>query len=98
VLRSGGLDEAVVMQAIRRATRRFYLRPSWMARHAVDLLRLVHGSARLVLHAAVRLVWGEKPVSVQGASAPLPPAASPAAVHRVEVLRPAPRDDRPRPD
>jgi radical SAM superfamily enzyme YgiQ (UPF0313 family) len=98
VLRSDGLDEAVVMGAIRRATRRFYLRPSWMARHAVDLLRLVHSSARLVLHAAVGLVRGENPVSVRGATAPLPPAASPAPVHRVEVLRPAPRDDRPRLD
>lgn len=98
VLRSDVLDEAVVMGAIRRATRRFYLRPSWMARHAVDLLRLVHSSARLVLHAAVGLVRGEKPVSVRGATAPTAPAASPATVHRVEVLRPAPRDDRPRPD
>ena len=95
VLRNEVLDEAVVMSAIRRATRRFYLRPSWMARHAVDLLRLVHSSARLVLHAAVRLVRGEKPVSVRGAMAPAPSAAKPATVHRVEVVRPAPRDDRP---
>jgi radical SAM superfamily enzyme YgiQ (UPF0313 family) len=98
VLRSKGLDEAVVMGAIRRATRRFYLRPSWMARHALDLLRLVRSSARLVLHAAVGLVQGEKPVSVRGATAPQPPAASPVPVHRVEVVRPAPRDDRPRRD
>jgi hypothetical protein len=95
VLRNDVLNEDVVMGAIRRATRRFYLRPSWMARHALDLARLVHSSARLVAHAAVRLVRGEKPVSVRGASAPVPPAAPQAAVHRVEVVRPAPRDDRP---
>ncbi|MGE5228930.1 MAG: hypothetical protein ACM3MJ_04330, partial [Deltaproteobacteria bacterium] len=93
--RSGALNEDVVMGAIRRATRRFYLRPSWMARHALDLARLVRSSARLVVHAAIRLAGGEKPVSVRGASAPVPAAAAPAAVHRVEVVRPAPRDDRP---
>jgi hypothetical protein len=64
----------------------------------VDLLRLVHSSARLMLHAAVRLVRGEKPVSVRGATTPLPPPASQASVHRVDVLRTAPRDDRPRQD
>ena len=94
VLRNDVLNEDVVMGAIRRATRRFYLRPSWMARHALDLARLVHSSARLVAHAAVRLVRGETPVSVRGAAAPVPPPAAPAAVHRVEVVRPAPRDDR----
>jgi radical SAM superfamily enzyme YgiQ (UPF0313 family) len=95
VLRNGVLNEKVVMSAIRRATRRFYLRPSWMARHALDLARILKGSARLVLHAAVRLVKGDKPVSVHGAPAPVPPAAAPATVHRVEVVRPSTRDDRP---
>jgi hypothetical protein len=95
VLRNGALNEKVVMSAIRRATRRFYLRPSWMARHALDLAKIMKSSARLVLHAAVRLVKGDKPVSVRGASAPAAAAAAPATVHRVEVVRPAPRDDRP---
>jgi radical SAM superfamily enzyme YgiQ (UPF0313 family) len=95
VLRNDVLNEDVVMRAIRRATRRFYLRPSWMARHALDLARILKSSARLVLHAAVRLVKGDKPVSAHGAPAPGPPAAAPVTVHRVEVVRPAPRDDRP---
>jgi radical SAM superfamily enzyme YgiQ (UPF0313 family) len=94
VLRNDVLNEDVVMRAIRRATRRFYLRPSWMARHAVDLARIMFSSARLVVHAAIRLVRGDKPVSVHGAAAPAP-AAAPVTVHRVEVVRPAPRDDRP---
>ena len=84
------------MGAIRRATRRFYLRPSWMARHAMDLARIVRSSARLVVHAAVRLVWGEKPVTRRRRPVQAPAAASaPSTVHRVEVVRPAPRDDRP---
>jgi len=95
VLRNDVLNEDVVMRAIRRATRRFYLRPSWMARHAVDLARIMFSSARLVVHAAIRLVRGDKPVSVHGAAAPAPPATAPVTVHRVEVVRPAPRDDRP---
>jgi len=95
VLRNDVLNADVVMSAIRRATRQFYLRPSWMARHALDLARIVHSSARLVVHTAARLVWGEQPVSVSGAPVPAPAAAGPVAVHRVEVVRPAPRDDRP---
>jgi radical SAM superfamily enzyme YgiQ (UPF0313 family) len=94
LLKGNGLDEAVVMNAVRTATRRFFLRPSWMARHAFDLVRLVRSSGPLVWHAAVRLVQGgrERPTSP---SAPLPPAAPAGQVHRVELVRPAPRDDRP---
>lgn len=95
VLRNDVLNEDVVMGAVRRATRRFYLRPAWMVRHAFDLAKITKSSARLVLHAAVRLVKGDKPVSVRGASAPVGPAARPATVHRVDIVRPAPRDDRP---
>jgi radical SAM superfamily enzyme YgiQ (UPF0313 family) len=94
LLTGNGLDETVVMNAIRRATRQFFLRPSWMARHALDLVRLVRSSGPLVWHAAVRLVQGERdrPASP---SAPLPPVVPAETVHRVEFVRPAPRDDRP---
>jgi anaerobic magnesium-protoporphyrin IX monomethyl ester cyclase len=94
VLRFNGLDEAVIMGAIRKATRRFFLRPSWMARHALDLLRLVRSSGPLVWHAGMRLVRGGSGVST-GPAAPVAAAAPPATVHRVELVRPAPRDDRP---
>ena len=40
LLRGNGLDERVVMGAINRAKRRFYLRPGYLARHAGDVLRL----------------------------------------------------------
>jgi hypothetical protein len=94
VLRSDVLNEDVVMGAIRRATRRFFLRPSWMARHALDLARILRSSGPLVWHAAVRLVRGDRPVAA-GAAAAAPPAAGSAAVPRIEVVRPAPRADRP---
>jgi anaerobic magnesium-protoporphyrin IX monomethyl ester cyclase len=56
VLRGNGLDEAIVMGAVRRATRRFFLRPSWMARHSLDLVRLVLSSGTLVWRAAVHVL------------------------------------------
>ena len=37
LLRGNGLDEPVVMDAINRAKRRFYLRPGYLARHAGDV-------------------------------------------------------------
>ncbi|HNV02454.1 MAG TPA: radical SAM protein [Vicinamibacterales bacterium] len=96
VLRSNRLDEPVVLRAIRRATRRFYLRPSWMARHVVDLLKIVRSSGPLVWQAAVRVVRGAPdPAPAAPAVAAHPPAESSAPVHRVEIVRPAPRADRP---
>jgi anaerobic magnesium-protoporphyrin IX monomethyl ester cyclase len=56
VLRGNGLDEAIVMGAIRRATRRFFLRPSWILRHSLDLVRLLLSSRTLVWRAAVHVV------------------------------------------
>ena len=58
LLRSGDLDEAVVMGAIRRATRRFFLRPSWMLKHAGDILKLAVSNRHLVWYAATRLLRG----------------------------------------
>jgi len=94
LLKGNGLDEAVVMNAIRTATRQFFVRPSWMARHAFDLVRLVRSSGPLVWHAAVRLVQGAR-AQPASPSMPLPPAVPAAPVHRVEFVRPAPRDDQP---
>ena len=58
LLRSGDLDETVVMGAIRRATRRFFLRPSWMLKHAGDILKLAVSNRHLVWYAATRLLRG----------------------------------------
>ena len=95
VLRSGDLNEAIVMSAIRRATRRFFLRPSWMARHALDLARIVRSSGPLVWHAVVRLMRGDEQVTDGAAASPVSPEARRVTVHRVEVVRRAPGDDRP---
>lgn len=55
ILRGNGLDETAVMGAVGRASRHFFLRPTWLARHALDLVRLVLSSGRLVWRAGVRL-------------------------------------------
>src|SRR5205823_9252094 len=40
LLRGNGLDEPLVMSAINRARRRFFLRPSYLIRHTGDVARL----------------------------------------------------------
>ncbi len=94
VLRYNGVDETVVMGAIRRATRRFFLRPSWMARHVLDLLKIVRSSGPLVWHAAVRLVRGDD-AAPSAAAVPVAPAPASVPVYRAEIVKPAPRGDRP---
>lgn len=55
LLQGNGLDEAVVLKSIRAAARRFYLRPSWMLRHWLDIVRLLRHSGPLVARGALRL-------------------------------------------
>jgi radical SAM superfamily enzyme YgiQ (UPF0313 family) len=74
VLRGSGLDEPTVMGAVGRATRRFYLRPSWIARHWLDLARLARSSGPLLWKVAVRLIRG--PRAAEAGAAPLPAAAA----------------------
>ena len=66
LLRGNGLDEDVVMKAINRAKRRFFLRPRYVARHAGDIARLVTTKWRVVGEIVPRLIFG---------STPPPPAA-----------------------
>jgi radical SAM superfamily enzyme YgiQ (UPF0313 family) len=57
-LRGNGLDEPIVMNAINRARRRFYLRPSYLARHAGDVVRLAASKWDLVMPVARRVLFG----------------------------------------
>jgi radical SAM superfamily enzyme YgiQ (UPF0313 family) len=58
LLRGNGLDEPIVMSAINRAKRRFYLRPAYVARHFGDILRLVTTKWSVVWHVASRFIFG----------------------------------------
>jgi len=76
LLRGNGLDEPVVMDAIERARRRFYLRPRYLARHAGDLFRLALTRGRATWGFASRVLFG---APVPNPAAPLAPRDQRAA-------------------
>ncbi|HEY8551344.1 MAG TPA: radical SAM protein [Vicinamibacterales bacterium] len=72
LLRGNGLDEQVVMRAINRAKRRFFLRPRYLLRHAGDIARLVATKWHVVGEIVPRLLFGQ--------STPAPPPRNPGVV------------------
>lgn len=58
LLNGNGLDEHTVMGAINRARRRFYLRPSYLMRHAADIGRLVLTKWHVAAPLAARIAFG----------------------------------------
>jgi radical SAM superfamily enzyme YgiQ (UPF0313 family) len=82
-LRGNGLDEPIVLDAINRAKRRFYLRPAYMARHAGDLFRLASTKWSLAWHVGSRVVFG----------APVTHAVTPTAQHLQAIAADRPSTD-----
>jgi radical SAM superfamily enzyme YgiQ (UPF0313 family) len=62
LLRGNGLDEPAVMGAINRAKRRFFLRPSYLARHLDDVMRLAMTKQAIVWQVLSRTVFGARTV------------------------------------
>jgi anaerobic magnesium-protoporphyrin IX monomethyl ester cyclase len=62
LLAGNGLDEQIVMSAINRARRRFYLRPGYLTRHAGDVVKLATTKWDVAWHVASRVLFGA-PVS-----------------------------------
>jgi anaerobic magnesium-protoporphyrin IX monomethyl ester cyclase len=62
LLEGHGLDEQVVMSAINRAKRRFFLRPAYLGRHFADVARLAWTKPSVVTHLAARVLFGQKVV------------------------------------
>jgi radical SAM superfamily enzyme YgiQ (UPF0313 family) len=60
LLRGNGLDEPVVMGAINRAKRRFYLRPGYLLRHTADIIRLAATKWTVVWQVASRVLFGAR--------------------------------------
>jgi anaerobic magnesium-protoporphyrin IX monomethyl ester cyclase len=60
VLDGNGLNEQVVMAALSRARRRFFLRPSYMARHVGDIGRMLLTSQGLVWRIVTKMLLGER--------------------------------------
>lgn len=60
VLRGNGLDEQVVMAAINRAKRRFFLRPRYLARHFGEIARIALTNRAVVSEVLSRIVFGRR--------------------------------------
>ena len=107
MLRGNGLDEKVVMGAINRAKRRFFLRPRYLVRHAGDIARLLATKRHVIGEVLPRLLFGvtldtrrpSTPASIRS----MPPLSGTrridparADANRRELTRPNP--DRANPD
>ena len=60
LLEGNGLNERVVMDAINRAKRRFFLRPTYLLRHAGDIARLALTKQGIVWEILVRTLFGAR--------------------------------------
>jgi radical SAM superfamily enzyme YgiQ (UPF0313 family) len=67
LLEGKGLNAAIVMQAINRAKRRFFLRPAYMRRHVGDLARLALSKHSVAWHIASRTLFGARVVDTNPA-------------------------------
>ena len=74
LLRGNGLDERVVFDAIHRAKRRFFLRPSYIARHLGDVARLAMTKQAIVWQVLSKTLFGARTVDT---SLPARPASLP---------------------
>jgi anaerobic magnesium-protoporphyrin IX monomethyl ester cyclase len=76
LLRGNGLDEKLVMAAINRAKRRFFLRPGYLTRHIGDIARLALTKQTIVWQIASRTLLGARVVDTDGPPAQLRPDTS----------------------
>jgi anaerobic magnesium-protoporphyrin IX monomethyl ester cyclase len=60
LLRGNGLDERIVLEAINRAKRRFFLRPSYISRHFGDVARLALTKQAIVWQVLSRTILGTR--------------------------------------
>ena len=60
LLRGNGLDEKVVMEAINRARRRFFLRPAYITRHVGDIAKLALTKQAIVWKVLSRTLFGAR--------------------------------------
>jgi radical SAM superfamily enzyme YgiQ (UPF0313 family) len=60
LLRGNGLDETIVMDAINRAKRRFFLRPAYLARRLGDVVKLAATKPHIFSQIAGRTLFGAR--------------------------------------
>ena len=73
LLDGNGLNERIVMDAINRARRRFFLRPAYLARHLADVARLAWTKPSIVTHLASRILFGQRVVDATPPELAFPP-------------------------
>jgi radical SAM superfamily enzyme YgiQ (UPF0313 family) len=78
LMAGNGLDERMVFDAINRAKRRFFLRPSYLARRMGDVVKLVTTKPAIVRQVLSRAIFGTR--------APMPPRTE-APVSSPDVAR-----------
>jgi radical SAM superfamily enzyme YgiQ (UPF0313 family) len=69
LMNGNGLDERIVFDAINRAKRRFFLRPSYVARRLGDVMKLMATKPGIVRQVLARAIFGTR--------VPAPPRATP---------------------
>ena len=69
LLRGNGLDDRIVMDAINRAKRRFFLRPGYMARHVADVAQIAFSKQNIVWQVLTRTLFGAPVVDTSTAAA-----------------------------
>jgi anaerobic magnesium-protoporphyrin IX monomethyl ester cyclase len=74
MLHGNGLDERTVMEAINRAKRRFFLRPSYITRHLGDVARLALTKQAIVWQVLSRTILGARTVDTAVVRRPSVPA------------------------
>ena len=74
LLRGNGLDHEVVMEAINRAKRRFFMRPAYLARRFGDVIKLAATKPSIVGQIVTRTLFGTKVPQLKP-SRPRPTAA-----------------------
>jgi radical SAM superfamily enzyme YgiQ (UPF0313 family) len=75
LLNGNGLNEEVVLSAIRRAKRRFFLRPAYVARHLTDVAKLATSKRSIFVQVATRTLFGGKASETPSAAFRNAPAA-----------------------
>ena len=68
LLNGNGLNERVVMDAINRAKRRFFLRPGYLARHLGDVVRLAMSKQAIFTQVISRTFFGGKVIDTSPAA------------------------------
>jgi radical SAM superfamily enzyme YgiQ (UPF0313 family) len=68
LLKGNGLNERVVLDAINRAKRRFFLRPGYLARHLGDIARLAISKQWIFFQVISRTLFGGKVIDTSAAT------------------------------